>query len=61
MIPVLNIYYMLSYAYQTLRTGKYAELATMRFENTADLMSVILIRTLNTQLRRGIRRGNVNK
>ena len=61
MIPVLNIYYMLSYAYQTLRTGKYAELATMRFENTADLMSAILIRTLNTQLRRGIRRGYVNK
>ena len=37
MIPVQNIYYMLSYAFQALQAQNYKDLATEKFHNTAEL------------------------
>ena len=54
MIPVRNIYYMLSYAFQILNEQGYRNVATEDFENTADLCAAILIRGVSTQLKRGL-------
>ena len=42
MIPVQNIYYMLSYAFQSLQAQSYKNLATEKFHNTAELCAAIL-------------------
>lgn len=42
MIPVQNIYYMLSYAFQALQAQNYKDLATVKFHNTAELCAAIL-------------------
>lgn len=42
MIPVQNIYYMLSYAFQALQAQNYKALATENFHNTAELCAAIL-------------------
>lgn len=42
MIPVQNIYYMLSYAFQALQAQNYKDLATEKFHNTAELCAAIL-------------------
>ena len=44
MIRVQNIYYMLAYAYQILQEQGYANYGTEEFENTADLLSAILVK-----------------
>lgn len=59
MIPVRNIYYMLSYAFQALRQGAYRRMATEDFENVQDLLSEILVLGLQSQIKRGIERGYV--
>lgn len=46
MIPVQNIYYMLSYAFQALQAQNYKDLATEKFHNTAELCQPFLIRAL---------------
>ena len=46
MIPVQNIYYMLSYAFQALQAQNYKNLATENFQNTAELCAAFLIRAL---------------
>lgn len=56
MIPVKNVYYMLSYAFQLLNEQGYKSLATEKFDNTADLCSAILIRGITYQLKRGLGR-----
>ena len=52
MIPVQNIYYMLSYAFQALQTQTYKNLATENFHNTAELCAAILDKGVSTQLKR---------
>ncbi|MEE1046352.1 MAG: 5-methylcytosine-specific restriction endonuclease system specificity protein McrC, partial [Clostridia bacterium] len=42
MIPIQNIYYMLSYAFQVLKEQGYKNVATEHFENMADLCAAIL-------------------
>lgn len=37
MIPIQNIYYMLSYAFQILNEQGYRNIATEQFNNTAEL------------------------
>lgn len=59
MIPVRNIYYMLSYAFQALQQGAYRRMSTEDFENVQDLLSEILILGMNSQIKRGIERGYV--
>ncbi len=57
MIPIKNIYYMLSYAFQTLNESGYANISTEEFDNTADLFASILIKGINIQLKRGLNKN----
>ena len=61
MIPIHNIYYMLSYAFQILREQEYRNIATEQFENVADLCAAILIKGVSAQVKRGLRREYVEK
>lgn len=61
MIPVQNIYYMLSYAFQALQAQNYKDLATEEFHNTAELCAEILIKGISTQLKRGLGKNYVPK
>jgi 5-methylcytosine-specific restriction enzyme subunit McrC len=54
MIKIKNIFYMLSYAYQTLKEDKYKKISTEEFENTADLFSEILIIGVSHQIKQGL-------
>ena len=54
MIPVQNIYYMLSYAFQVLNEQGYKNIATEYFPNTAELMAAILEKGIAVQLKRGL-------
>lgn len=56
MIPIQNVYYMLSYAFRTLKEQQYRELATEEFQNTGDLMAAILAKGITVQLKRGLER-----
>ena len=61
MIPVQNIYYMLSYSFQTLQAENYKDLATENFHNTAELCAAILDKGIGIQLKHGLRRDYVSK
>ena len=54
MIRIQNIYYMLAYAFQVLNEQGYKNIATEEFENTAELCAAILVRGINTQIKRGL-------
>ena len=54
MIPIRNIYYMLSYAFKALSWGSYQNLSEEEFDNIDDLYAEILIRGLQYQIKRGI-------
>lgn len=54
MIPIQNIYYMLSYAFQILNEQGYKNIATEQFNNTAELMAAILEKGIAIQLKRGL-------
>ena len=54
MIPIHNVYYMLSYAFQILNEQSYKNIATEQFHNTADLMAAILSKGIATQVKRGL-------
>lgn len=55
MIPIKNIYYMLSYAFQVLNEQGYKDIATEQFDNVAELYAAILLKGISTQLKRGLR------
>lgn len=54
MIPIQNVYYMLSYAFQTLNEQGYKNISTEQFHNTAELMAAILEKGIAVQLKRGL-------
>lgn len=54
MIPVQNIYYMLSYAFQVLNEQGYKDIATEQFDNVAELCAAILSKGIAVQLKRGL-------
>lgn len=56
-IPIQNIYYMLAYAFKTLRQTGYKSIAGETFKNAADLCAEILIRGVSAELRRGLNRA----
>ena len=56
MIPVQNIYYMLSYAFRVLNERGYRDVATEQFDNAAELCAAILARGVAVQLKRGLDR-----
>ena len=61
MIPIKNIYYMLSYAFQMLNEQGYKNLATENFDNAGDLCAAILIRGISYQLKRGLGREYISE
>ena len=54
MIPIQNVYHMLSYAFQVLNEQGYKNIATEQFHNTAELMAAILEKGIAVQLKRGL-------
>lgn len=60
MIPVQNVYYMLSYAFQSLRGSEYRKVALEEFQNTAELCAEILIIAVKEQLKRGIEKEYIS-
>ena len=61
MIPIRNIYYMLSYAFQVLNEQGYRKISTEQFHNVADLCAAILIKGISSQLKRGLGQEYVSK
>ncbi len=56
MIPIRNIYYMLSYAFQVLTEQGFKKIETEEFENVAELCAAILAKGVSLQLKRGLGR-----
>lgn len=54
MIPIQNIFYMLSYAFQVLKQQGYKDIATEQFNNVAELCAAILVKGISAQLKRGL-------
>src|SRR5699024_12766367 len=53
-IPIRNIYYMLSYAYQTLNLAEYKQIGIAKFENVRDLYAEILSIGIPVLIRGGL-------
>ena len=56
---IKNIYYMLSYAYQSLRETGYKNVAAEDFDNVHDLFAAIIARGVGNQVKRGLHREYV--
>ena len=54
MIPIQNVYYMLSYAFQVLSEQGYKNIATEHFDSTAELCAAILTKGISFLLKRGL-------
>lgn len=54
MIPVRNIYWMLAYAFRTLRKGAYKRLDSEKFDNSLDLCAAILTHGIESQVKQGL-------
>lgn len=61
MIPIQNVYYMLSYAFQVLNEQGYKDIATEQFDNAAELCAAILIKGISVQLKRGLGRTYIEQ
>lgn len=60
-IVLKNIYYMLSYAFQTLNQSTYDELAVEDFDEMYDLLAAILSKGIGLQLKQGLYREYRNR
>jgi len=60
-IKIKNIYYMLSYAYQTLRENGVDSVSVEEFDNIHDLFAAILIQGVGVQIKRGLHRDYVKR
>lgn len=58
-IRIKNIYYMLSYAYQTLNEIGYKSIELEEFNNVHDLLSSILVKGVSNQIKRGLHRDYI--
>lgn len=61
MIPIKNIYYMLSYSFQVLNEQGYKKVDTEEFHNVADLCASILIKGVTVQLKKGLGREYIQE
>lgn len=61
MIPIQNIYYMLSYAFHVLNEQGYKNIATEQFNNVAELCAAILSKGVLVQLKRGLGREYIEQ
>ncbi len=60
-ILIKNIYYMLSYAFQTLNQSKYEDVAVEEFEDMQNLLAAILAKGIGFQLKQGLYREYINR
>jgi len=60
-IVITNIYYMLSYAYQSLQQKNYEEIKTESFDNIQNLFAAILAKGMAAQLKQGLTREYIGK
>ncbi len=58
---IKNIYYMLSYAYQSLRETGFKSVAAEDFDNIHDLFAAIITRGVGSQIKRGLHRDYAQK
>ena len=54
MIPVRNIYYMLSYAFRVLHEKGYKNVEIENFDNVSELCAAILVAGMKLQIKRGL-------
>ncbi|MDX8045372.1 restriction endonuclease [Gracilibacillus sp. S3-1-1] len=59
-IPIRNIYYMLSYAYQTLNFSEYKQIGTEKFENIKELYAKILSIGIPVLIRGGLSKDYIS-
>lgn len=59
MIPIKNIYYMLSYAFKELKSSGYKNLESEDFDNVYDLYSSILIKAMFYQIKHGLHKDYI--
>ncbi|WP_066304019.1 restriction endonuclease [Bacillus sp. FJAT-29814] len=59
-IPIRNIYYMLSYAYQTLNLSEYKQIGTEKFENVKELYTEILSIGIPVLIRGGLSKDYIS-
>lgn len=60
-ILIKNIYYMLSYAFTTLKQGGYEDVDAENFDNLHDLFAAILAKGIGRQLKQGLYREYLNR
>lgn len=60
-IFIKNIYYMLSYAFKTLRESTYESIRRESFNNVNNLFAAILARGIGLQLKQGLYREYINR
>ncbi len=60
-ILIKNIYYMLSYAFQTLNRSEYEDVAVEKFEDMHNLFAAILSKGIGFQLKQGLYREYLNR
>ena len=61
MIKVKNIYWMLAYAFDILKEKSTQSVKTEEFDNIYDLLSAMLIKGVNYQVKRGMNREYIDK
>ena len=61
MIPIRNIYYMLSYAFRALNPQGYKRVSVEQFDNVLEMLSSVLSRGISIQIKRGIQKGYLEK
>ena len=61
MIPIQNIYYMLSYAFSELKLKEYKSIEMENFKNVSDICAAILIKGISLQLKRGLHKDYIDK
>ena len=61
MIPIRNVYYMLSYAFQVLNEQGYKSIETEQFDNVAELCAAILSKGVALQIKRGLGRAYIER
>lgn len=57
----IKIYYMLSYAFQTLNQENYEDVAAESFDEMYDLLAMILAKGIGIQLKQGLYREYINR
>lgn len=53
-IPIRNIYYMLSYAYDFIENGELNKYGDEKFDNMFEMLSLLLIKGFNSQIKTGL-------